>query len=133
MPRNPGALTTLAERLVHVKVGLAWHYKRYAGEQSAEDRERYSFAKEAAKLMTETESRYSLPVAERVGLSAEEGPSRRAPESGAERRNRGGARFGPMLLAGALVATLSACAGHDWQRTSYETPQGSPHIELMGA
>ena len=71
--------------------------------------------------MTETESRYSLPVAERVGLSAEEGPSRRAPESGAERRNRGGARFGPMLLAGALVATLSACAGHDWQRTGYET------------
>ena len=29
--------------------GLPWHYKQYAGEQSAEDRERYSFAEFEAR------------------------------------------------------------------------------------
>lgn len=32
-----------------VRAGLAWHYKQYAGEQSAEDREAYTRAEEAAR------------------------------------------------------------------------------------
>ncbi len=32
-----------------VRAGLAWHYKQYAGEQSAEDREVYTQAEEAAR------------------------------------------------------------------------------------
>ena len=42
--RDAGCPKTLAAGLAPVTVGLAWHYKQYAGEQSAEDRERYSFA-----------------------------------------------------------------------------------------
>lgn len=30
-------------------VGLAWHYRKYAGEQSPEDRERYAFAEVEAQ------------------------------------------------------------------------------------
>ena len=35
--------------LAQVTGGLAWHYKKYAHEQSEEDRERYSFAEEEAR------------------------------------------------------------------------------------
>lgn len=35
--------------LEQVKAGLAWHYKKYANEQSAEDRSTYSNAEEQAK------------------------------------------------------------------------------------
>ena len=35
--------------LAQITVGLAWHYKQYAGEQSEEDRERYAFAEEEAR------------------------------------------------------------------------------------
>lgn len=35
--------------LAQITVGLAWHYKQYAKEQTEEDRERYSFAEDAAR------------------------------------------------------------------------------------
>lgn len=35
--------------LMQVKAGLAWHYKQYQREQSAEDRESYSTAEEQAR------------------------------------------------------------------------------------
>jgi len=40
---------TLDVGLAQVTVGLAWHYKRYAPEQSEEDRERYAFAEKEAR------------------------------------------------------------------------------------
>ena len=35
--------------LFQVRAGLAWHYKKYEGEQSPEDRERYAKAEDDAK------------------------------------------------------------------------------------
>lgn len=40
---------TLNAGLTLVTSGLAWHYKKYAHEQSEEDRERYAFAEEEAR------------------------------------------------------------------------------------
>ena len=40
---------TLDVGLAQITVGLAWHYKRYAPEQSEEDREHYAFAEEEAR------------------------------------------------------------------------------------
>lgn len=40
---------TLDAGLAMLTSGLAWHYKNYQGEQSAEDRERYAFAEYEAK------------------------------------------------------------------------------------
>jgi endonuclease YncB( thermonuclease family) len=40
---------TLDAGLALVTSGLAWHFKRYAHEQSEEDRERYAFAEEEAR------------------------------------------------------------------------------------
>ena len=40
---------TLDVNLAQLTVGLAWHYKEYASEQSAEDRRRYAFAEEDAR------------------------------------------------------------------------------------
>lgn len=40
---------TLDVALAQLTVGLAWHYKRYAHEQSEEDRERYAYAEEEAQ------------------------------------------------------------------------------------
>ena len=47
--QGAGCPKTLDAGLAQVTVGLAWHYKRYAGEQSPEDRERYSFAEVEAR------------------------------------------------------------------------------------
>ena len=47
--QGAGCPKTLDAGLTQVTVGLAWHYKRYAGEQSEEDRERYGFAEEEAR------------------------------------------------------------------------------------
>ena len=44
-----GCPKTLDAGLAQVTVGLAWHYKKYAGEQSEEDRERYAFAEVEAR------------------------------------------------------------------------------------
>jgi endonuclease YncB( thermonuclease family) len=52
---------TLDAGLAQVTVGLAWHYKQSAGEQSEEDQERYAFA--------EVEAR-----ARKVGLWRDAGP-----------------------------------------------------------
>jgi endonuclease YncB( thermonuclease family) len=40
---------TLDAGLAMLTVGLAWHYKKYQSEQTAEDRERYAFAEYEAK------------------------------------------------------------------------------------
>lgn len=40
---------TLDVNLAQLTTGLAWHYKKYANEQSEEDRERYSFAEVEAR------------------------------------------------------------------------------------
>jgi endonuclease YncB( thermonuclease family) len=40
---------TLDANLAQVTVGMAWHYKEYEREQSAEDRERYAFAEQEAR------------------------------------------------------------------------------------
>ena len=47
--QGAGCPKTLDAGLAQLTVGLAWHYKQYAGEQSAEDRERYGFAEEEAR------------------------------------------------------------------------------------
>lgn len=41
---------TLDVGLAQISVGLAWWFKRYAGEQSAEDRGRYKSEEEEARL-----------------------------------------------------------------------------------
>lgn len=46
---RPQCPKTLDVGLSMLTVGLAWHYKKYQGEQTAEDRERYSFAEVEAK------------------------------------------------------------------------------------
>lgn len=40
---------TLDVGMAQLTQGLAWHFKRYANEQSEEERERYSFAEHEAK------------------------------------------------------------------------------------
>ena len=40
---------TLDAGLAQITVGLAWHYKQYAKEQTEEDRERYAFAEDEAR------------------------------------------------------------------------------------
>ena len=47
--QHAGCPKTLDAGLAQVTVGLAWHYKQYAGEQSEEDRERYAFAEIEAR------------------------------------------------------------------------------------
>ena len=47
--QGAGCPKTLDAGLAQITVGLAWHYKQYAGEQSPEDRERYSFAEVEAR------------------------------------------------------------------------------------
>ena len=59
--QGAGCPKTLDAGLAQITVGLAWHYKQYAGEQSEQDRERYSFA--------EVEAR-----AKRAGLWRDPGP-----------------------------------------------------------
>jgi endonuclease YncB( thermonuclease family) len=48
-PDCPRCGQTLDAGLTLLTVGLAWHYKKYQKEQTAEDRERYSFAQYEAK------------------------------------------------------------------------------------
>lgn len=48
-PDCPTCAHTLDANLAMVSVGLAWHYKAYAKEQSAEDRERYDVAEHEAR------------------------------------------------------------------------------------
>lgn len=57
----PTCPKTLDAGLAMLTVGLAWHYKKYQNEQTAEDRERYAFAEYEAK-------------AKRVGLWADPNP-----------------------------------------------------------
>lgn len=40
---------TLDANLAQLAIGMAWHYKQYEKEQSAEDRERYAFAEQEAR------------------------------------------------------------------------------------
>ena len=68
MPAAAGPTTITAPRtpdagLAQVTVGLAWDYKQYAGEQSAEDRERYSFAEIEARARRAGLWREAEPVA----------------------------------------------------------------------
>jgi endonuclease YncB( thermonuclease family) len=58
----PNCPKTLDAGMAMLTVGLAWHYKKYQKEQSAEDRERYSFAEIEAK-------------AKRAGLWADPDPT----------------------------------------------------------
>jgi len=44
-----GCPKTLDAGLAQLTMGLAWHFKRYAHEQGAEERERYSFAEVEAR------------------------------------------------------------------------------------
>ena len=48
---QPGELCpkTLDVNLAQLTVGLAWHYKEFAKEQSEEDRHRYAFAEQEAR------------------------------------------------------------------------------------
>ena len=46
---SPECPKTLDAGLAQITVGLAWHYKQYAKEQTEEDRERYSFAEVEAR------------------------------------------------------------------------------------
>jgi hypothetical protein len=41
---------TLDVNLAQITVGLAWHYKKYAKDQTGEDRERYAFAEDEASV-----------------------------------------------------------------------------------
>ena len=61
--QGAGCPKTLDAGLAQVTVGLAWHYKRYAGEQSEEDRERYSFAEVEARARRAGLWRDAEPVA----------------------------------------------------------------------
>ena len=47
--QGPECPKTLNAGLAQITVGLAWHYKKYQQEQSAEDRERYAFAEQEAR------------------------------------------------------------------------------------
>ncbi len=61
--QGPACPKTLDAGLAQVTVGLAWHYKKYAGEQSEEDRERYSFAEIEARAKRAGLWRDAEPVA----------------------------------------------------------------------
>lgn len=58
---RPECPKTLDVGLAQITVGLAWHFKRYAHEQSEEDQGRYGFAEEEAR-------------AKKAGLWAERNP-----------------------------------------------------------
>ena len=45
----PECLETLDAGLAQITLGLAWHYKKCAKEQTEEDRERYALAQEVAR------------------------------------------------------------------------------------
>lgn len=47
--RSAPCAKTLDTGLALITSGLAWHFKRYAHEQSVEDRERYAFAEKEAR------------------------------------------------------------------------------------
>jgi len=61
--QGAGCPKTLDAGLAQVTVGLAWHYKKYAGEQSEQDRERYSFAEVEARARRAGLWREGDPVA----------------------------------------------------------------------
>ena len=61
--QGAGCPKTLDAGLAQITVGLAWHYKQYAGEQSPEDRERYSFAEVDARAKRAGLWREGEPVA----------------------------------------------------------------------
>ena len=54
---------TLDVGLTQISQGLAWHYKKYAHEQSEEDRERYAFAELEARARRAGLWRDPAPVA----------------------------------------------------------------------
>ena len=60
---KPECPKTLDVGLAQLTVGLAWHYKKYAGEQSEEDRERYAFAEVEARAKRAGLWRDPAPVA----------------------------------------------------------------------
>ena len=47
--QGAGCPKTLDAGFAQLTVGLAWHFKKYAQEQSEEDRERYAFAEQEAR------------------------------------------------------------------------------------
>lgn len=49
-PDCPRCSKTLDAGLAMLTSGLTWHYKKYQNEQSPEDRERYAFAEDEARL-----------------------------------------------------------------------------------
>ena len=61
--QGAGCPKTLDAGLAQITVGLAWHYKQYAGEQSEEDRERYAFAEVEARARRAGLWREGDPVA----------------------------------------------------------------------
>lgn len=48
--QSPGCPKTLDAGLAQVTAGLAWHYKKYQGDQAEEDRHRYADAETEARL-----------------------------------------------------------------------------------
>ena len=48
--QGAGCPKTLDAGLAQLTIGLAWHYKKYAAEQSEEDRGRYAFAEVEARV-----------------------------------------------------------------------------------
>jgi len=46
---EPGCPKTLDAGLAQLTVGLAWHYKKYAGEQDPQQRGQYAFAEDEAR------------------------------------------------------------------------------------
>lgn len=61
--QHPACPRTLDVGLAQLTLGLAWHYKRYAPEQSEEDRERYAFAEKEARARRAGLWRDRKPVA----------------------------------------------------------------------
>ena len=61
--QGAGCPKTLDAGFAQLTVGLAWHFKKYAQEQSEEDRERYAFAEAEARARRVGLWRDRAPVA----------------------------------------------------------------------
>jgi endonuclease YncB( thermonuclease family) len=105
--RTPPCPKTLDVNLAQLTVGLAWHFKKYADEQSPEERERYAFAEEEAREM-------------KAGLWSQPDPVspwqyRHGPTDGPVKKSRSGICHAPGTSAYSAVTkftafpTLDAC------------------------